>query len=530
MAAMEPRELREELITDKTVPRAEFERSRLTHVSCTIVLGISWIIGLGCIFGGGTKLEYAASNNGFLPIAITQRGFQIYTLLLNIGVTILTEPMGLIHSTALRWALKERLIFNSNLRLFTTVREYWAFGRISNFFSFGFLALCYCANSLVFASSPSNSVCEAIMSQGVGAHNRCSDDKKEFSAVVNPSAILALGIGLVGKAAITTWQMIVMKVPTWSTTPIETSWACTAGGQRTRVSDRCLMSVSARHEETRPQQPQKHQSPAWFASKDVRRVIAYLWTLFAFELLFFGIITAIINKKYAFCIGSKGTNPCGSYKGNSWNLLPDTGGTTSLVQIDTVVNIDTESKKAGQQVAGGMTPTFLILLALQSLLTLGLHCAELVVTMSRDEDIWRTLYTKSGYTPNSALLVVLKSPKSLLLLALKPFVHWLYSLSLTYYFEWGIFIRPPQILYMALSVLVLAVFCTILCFVRPRGPQPAAFGNIQTLVDLVDCYGRRMWWGHKGSVNGVSHAGTATTPLPKLHEGEWYAGEMVKDR
>lgn len=47
------------------------------------------------------------------------------------------------------------------------------------------------------------------------------------------------------------------------------------------------------------------------------------------------------------------------------------------------------------------------------------------------------------------------------------------------------------------------LFGTYLCFRRPSGPQPVAYGNVQTLVDLVDDWGKEhegLYWGDKGHV------------------------------
>ena len=157
-------------------------------------------------------------------------------------------------------------------------------------------------------------------------------------------------------------------------------------------------------------------------------------------------------------------------------------------------------------------------------MTMGLHCAELLVNLSRDEDTWCETYTAKGYVSRNALFDVLRSWKTVLLLVLKPVVHWLFGLGITFYFDWGIFMRQPQILYMSIAIIVLAVFGTFLCFKRPKGPQPATFGHVQTLVNLVDDWNENMFWGHKGcDTNGICHAGTAHSELGKIMMTEVHA-------
>jgi hypothetical protein len=63
--------------------------------------------------------------------------------------------------------------------------------------------------------------------------------------------------------------------------------------------------------------------------------------------------------------------------------------------------------------------------------------------------------------------------------------------------------------------LILAAFATYLARWQPKGPQPAAYGHIQTLADLIDEWhvgeSVRLWWGDKGLADGnVRHAGTST--------------------
>lgn len=213
-------------------------------------------------------------------------------------------------------------------------------------------------------------------------------------------------------------------------------------------------------------------------------------------------------------------------------MLPDTGGITSFAQINPVNSSPTSNDTYTSFVGGKFVSTlaFLIILAIQSVMTMGLHCAELLVNLSRDEDTWCETYTAKGYVSRNALFDVLRSWKAVLLLVLKPVVYWLFGLGITFYFDWGIFMRQPQILYMSIAIIVLAVFGTFLCFKRPKGPQPATFGHVQTLVNLIDDWNENMFWGHKGcDTNGICHAGTAHSQLGKITMTEVYAaGWFIK--
>jgi hypothetical protein len=66
---------------------------------------------------------------------------------------------------------------------------------------------------------------------------------------------------------------------------------------------------------------------------------------------------------------------------------------------------------------------------------------------------------------------------------------------------------PLQILYLGFGLFIFAVVSTILARRRPHGPQPAAYGHLQTLANLVDEWSPTMWWGHKTNGKPIHHAG-----------------------
>lgn len=71
---------------------------------------------------------------------------------------------------------------------------------------------------------------------------------------------------------------------------------------------------------------------------------------------------------------------------------------------------------------------------------------------------------------------------------------------------------PLKTWYFAISFAVLSAGMTVLANWKPRDGQPATYGHIQTLADLVDEWPREtMWWGHKGEIEHggqrLGHAG-----------------------
>jgi hypothetical protein len=101
-----------------------------------------------------------------------------------------------------------------------------------------------------------------------------------------------------------------------------------------------------------------------------------------------------------------------------------------------------------------------------------------------------------------------------------------------------------QIWNLCIALFIFACFFTVIALLRPRGPQPAAYGHLQTLANLVDEWSPVMWWGHKedgipyyhaGMVhvclgeNGVLTLGIGTSdhPLPPVKMDCVYAGSCV---
>lgn len=80
---------------------------------------------------------------------------------------------------------------------------------------------------------------------------------------------------------------------------------------------------------------------------------------------------------------------CDAYPGSDWSLIPDSNGFTSLVDI---TNFGDVGGGPGSMFLG----MYVLLFIFQTFITMGLHCAELIVNVSRDEDVWRTMASPRG--------------------------------------------------------------------------------------------------------------------------------------
>jgi len=58
--------------------------------------------------------------------------------------------------------------------------------------------------------------------------------------------------------------------------------------------------------------------------------------------------------------------------------------------------------------------------------------------------------------------------------------------------SWG-----AQILYLGVGLFIIAAIFTVAARHHPKGAQPATYGDIRTLLRLVDDWQQVMYWGHK---------------------------------
>lgn len=172
--------------------------------------------------------------------------------------------------------------------------------------------------------------------------------------------------------------------------------------------------------------------------------------------------------------------------------------------------------------------SIVIIAALQSVITLSLHCAELIVNLSRDEEVFRRVTSSKGAHPKyNSILMTLKSWQSIVLLMCKAISHWMFSLALSSYLRLPILVMyPMQISYLSIPSGIVAAFATYVSLRRPSGPLPATYGHLKRLVDLIDeCQGDSlMLWGHKvDDSNGEPNlAGMENEPMRVIKMDELY--------
>jgi hypothetical protein len=181
---------------------------------------------------------------------------------------------------------------------------------------------------------------------------------------------------------------------------------------------------------------------------------------------------------------------------------------------------------------------FVIMAIFQGPLTLALHCSELITNVIRDEREWRRATGMKGLrTATNPAKMIFAHPICLVLFVAKPFLHWMFghafmicNLASDGTFLVAIVMFTAPIWNLCFVLFIFACLFTFVALRRPRGPQPAAYGHVQTLANLVDEWSPVMWWGHKEDGIPYCHAGTSDHPLPDVKMDCVYAGSGAGSR
>ncbi|OJA09475.1 hypothetical protein AZE42_10830 [Rhizopogon vesiculosus] len=355
-------------------------RYALAGVACSGIFSISCIIaGFVIMAIGGSH----GTNGAILYSPNSKLRQEILALGLNLIVTLCTESTGLVHGISLRSALasESRLHFNTNLRLLTAARG-WRNpnGLLRNGIMAVLLILSYTSTLLVVLSS------KFVTANSVGV-DIFSFNSLTIQVYITGLPLVLLGVTLLFQV-MTAWSGIkAVKILTWSSSSVDMTAALVHHMQLTPVSlynpfptpvpFRCMRGVSDIDAYGCPAKPLETQPSAWHAHPSIRKVILSLWGLVVACAVWATVNTLILNID----LGVDFPTPT-----RSWSFFP---------------NENTRSNNLVFSLSEGVTIqwwilSFVIVALIQGSLTLGMHCAELVANVIRDERQWRCASGRKG--------------------------------------------------------------------------------------------------------------------------------------
>lgn len=357
----------------------------------------------------------------------------------------------------------------------------------------------------------------------------------------------------------------------WSANPLNATLATVQTGQLAHSPGRCMLSVHQRHQWSNQEvYPTVRQRSIYRAQRTVRFILAILWVLAVLATAWPITVTLVVRSLYS------DSYPDARFPFQfCWDNLECSWSSVTL-GFSPAINSQKVKSAPGFTYAAQAVLCVLFACLVQAIQTIGLHCVELLVNLSRDESIWRKAYGNGKKAAPGArlrsnpLMAAVSSWENIVLFFAKAVLHWIMGQamvpSLTFDFSealpalaseqlggtasgeldysdlglrYGMQMQmsyPRLFVYAALAILF-AVFATFLAFRRRRGYQPAAMGHLPTLANLVDDWRTddqgRLWWGDKSTemdarsgTMRTRHAGTSPNKafVGPIHCDALYAG------
>jgi hypothetical protein len=558
-------------------PRIEIDRDLATRNLCVVVLLLGWgisftalVTGISIIAVGphqtppflmNTLVAIGNINFAFAtprklgtptPYVVDHRAYQvsepvmiILSLFLTFNLTAILDSMSFIHTTSLRWALwrERRSMSNSNMRLFTSSKTHlpnrWPANIVACLaliFSYGGITVLV-SNVYIQARLVRNGIHDEPDFEVTGPRYGI-----DFSAW----GLVGLGVGTLLQAIVSTLCLVWNSglIVTWSSNPLATAKACqwlinnnevtyttemkqmSRSGTWISTGNTTLLKGSSDIFSLAPQsgtlvnahsltfptphafsRPRAKQLPARAFVPQTRRIIMFVWILWAAFSLFV-IIVAIIAKRSesisdAFVQAATGHLDTLSY-------------IQTLGLISIIYTADPYTQRRGW--VGLLIQCFVY-----SFVLCYLHLVEIITLIIRDEKIWRKATARDGTQVNgSTLLQGSPNWQCWFVTGFKTIIPWAFSYGFSC--DMGVFMALIPLAFVAILFLILALFAEGLVRWRPKGSQPATYGNVAALTSLIDDWNHKtLFWGEKSPVaDGFGKAGTSGLRLADVKPNELY--------
>ncbi|KAK7454092.1 hypothetical protein VKT23_011603 [Stygiomarasmius scandens] len=400
-----------------------------------------------------------------------------------------------VHGNATKWkvALEDdlqanrhtRLEFSSNPRFLVSSREskLGPTGLPANVIMAICLAVTYAAGQMVFLELK-----YPDQQSGEIVHN----------TLLSHFALQVLGTVILIQAGLSAWALWSVDIKTWNQSPFATAYILLSDKEKKplkKVPGRCMHSLYYHLRETEPTKPEKHS--AWDSHKIFRDLTIWIWMLIGGGFYWAALIFFMVQS---------GTP--GSYRGSNWNPT-STPSNSTWSNGSPAFNLGWEGKAPIFGLLWGLG----ILIGFQGgIVTTAMTCAQTLLDLECDNKMWMEIEDKEkGLDPDPHMFKQFKlSYNSYLIHIADPLFHWLFGLGVNVSADDGLQVRPVPIIYICVIGVIGASYITLLLKREPKNSIPATFGHLQTMVDLVDVWEEKMFWGDKSSAGqSLRHAGTS---------------------
>jgi hypothetical protein len=461
--------------------------------------------------------------SGHRVFAVPEAVMLIIGLLLNVCLTALFDCMSFIQGTTLRWALcrEGRLKYNSNPRLLVGARHFAPNWRSTNVVSAVALVMGFGSISTLTASVYIVGLSDGYTSfeQGVPVTG------PRFAIDFNGWGFVGLGIALLLQGAISSWCLLKSKklVPTWSSNPFTTTLVCSMLGLADqsvskadgipdadalvpmndipkRVDTKSTwLTASESGQGIVVSCPQTRQPSMAKEVPHSRHAMYVIWSVSAIVLLWIILVAAF---------GARAGN-CSEAYVEQMNYRTDfLAYWQSYCQVGIPYYVDPFFDRRDWL---GLVIQCLVF----AVISLSIHCTELLTDLARDEAAWRKATTIGADAGRGAFFEGATSWFCWVTFAFKSLAPWIFSMS----FNTNLLVFSNLIPLCVLGLLLLctAIFSEYLVRQQAKGPQPCTFGSISKLASLVDEWHPRMFWGDKGMIDDrIRRAGTSGRRLAAL--------------
>ena len=226
------------------------------------------------------------------------------------------------------------------------------------------------------------------------------DNGMSYESHMKLIALLALGLALLGQFLLAIWCYCdnLRDVPSWSSNPLNTTVTIMNEQSVKHREARCMASVQIRHTlEARPMLPGAEQPSEWQISTSARHAMILAWALTRLSIVWF-LVVVLVARSNMISMINEVNPPSNSRWPSTWHFSlawnPSANLIVKSLSLTTYFNavflsLDYIDQAQSMPFVAALIVGLLFVCVIQGLQTLGVHCAELIVNLSRDEDVRR---------------------------------------------------------------------------------------------------------------------------------------------